>query len=79
MTEIIDKIKEKGQVAFGSLLSETPDRMEVIVTFLAILEIAKLNMGRLTQSGPGGQLQLIRQDAVGSTPAGSPAGIERCK
>ena len=79
MTEIIDKIKEKGQVAFGSLLSETPDRMEVIVTFLAILEIAKLNMGRLTQSGPGGQLQLIRQDAVESTPAASPAGIERCK
>ena len=68
MTEIIDKIKEEGQVAFGALLSESPDRMEVIVTFLAILEIVKLNMGRLAQSGPEGRLQLIRQDPVESNP-----------
>ena len=66
VTEIVDEIKEKGQAAFGALLSETPDRMEIIVTFLAILEIVKLNMGRLSQSGPDGRLQLIRQDPVQS-------------
>lgn len=63
MTELIDIIKEKGAVAFDSLLSDTPDRIEIILTFLAILEIVKLNMVRLIQSGPYGNLRLIHRKA----------------
>jgi len=59
MTEIIDQVKDKGAVAFDKLLSDNPDRSEIIVTFLAILEIVKLNMVRLMQSGPYSNLRLI--------------------
>lgn len=63
MTEIFDQIKEKGAVAFDALLSESPDRTEIIVTFLAILEIVKLNMVRLMQSGPYSSLRLIYRES----------------
>jgi len=63
MTELIDMIKERGAVAFDSVLSAAPDRIEIIVTFLAVLEIIKLNMVRLIQSGPSGNLRLIYQNA----------------
>ncbi len=62
MTEIIDRIKDKGAMAFEDLLPQAPDRMEIIVTFLAILEIVKLNMGRLIQSDPSGSLRLIQRE-----------------
>jgi len=62
MTEIFDQIKEKGAVAFDVLLSENTDRTEIIVTFLAILEIVKLNMVRLMQSGPYSSLRLIYRE-----------------
>jgi segregation and condensation protein A len=61
MTEVIDQIREKGALPFEALLSGKPDRMEIIVTFLAVLEIVKLNMGRLVQAGPSGRLGLAYQ------------------
>ena len=64
MTEIIDLIKEKGAVAFDTLLSDSPDRSEIIVTFLAILEIVKLNMARLMQTGPYSNLRLIFRESA---------------
>jgi len=63
MTEVIDMIKNKGTVAFDSLLSAETDRTEIIVTFLAILEVVKLNMGRLLQTDSCSELQLIHRDA----------------
>ncbi|MFP4532869.1 MAG: segregation and condensation protein A [Desulfobacterales bacterium] len=63
MTEIFDRIKEKGALAFDGLLSENPDRKEIIVTFLAILEIVKLNMVRLMQSDPYSSLRLIYRES----------------
>ncbi len=62
MTEVIDKIKERGSVPFASLLSARPDRTEIIVTFLAILEVVKLNMGYLLQSDSYRGLRLIHCD-----------------
>ncbi len=63
MTEVIDKIKDRGSVPFASLLSAHPDRTEIIVTFLAILEVVKLNMGYLLQSDSYRGLQLILRDS----------------
>ncbi|HMA84959.1 MAG TPA: segregation/condensation protein A [Desulfosalsimonadaceae bacterium] len=64
MTEIFDRIKEKGAIAFDALLSENTDRTEIIVTFLAILEIVKLNMVRLMQCGPYSSLRLIYRESA---------------
>lgn len=64
MTEVIDKIKDRGTVSFVSLLSAHPDRTEVIVTFLAILEVVKLNMGYLLQSDSHRDLRLIHRDTA---------------
>ncbi|MFO7839491.1 MAG: segregation/condensation protein A [Desulfosalsimonadaceae bacterium] len=52
MKEVLEKIRQRGRCPFESLISDYPDRMEVIVTFLAILEIVKRNLGRLDQAGP---------------------------
>lgn len=52
MNEVIERIRKTGGCPFASLISDDPDRMEIIVTFLAILEIVKRNLGRLDPDGP---------------------------
>ncbi len=51
MTEIINIIEEKGTIAFHELLPIQPDKSDIIVTFLAILEIVKLRLVRIAQAG----------------------------
>jgi segregation and condensation protein A len=63
MSEVIDRIREVGSLRFGALLPQHPGRMEIIVTFLAILEIVKLNLVRLEQEGPGEDLLLSCREA----------------
>jgi segregation and condensation protein A len=59
MTEIINTLEEKGTITFRELISEHPTKIEIIVTFLAILEIAKLNLARIVQSSKVGIMRLF--------------------
>ncbi len=62
ITEVMDAVEKKGSVAFEALVPENPGRSDIIITFLAVLEIVKLNLVRLVQSGPGIHLQLISRE-----------------
>ncbi len=59
MTEIIDIIEEKGSVTFGELFAQDADKSEVIVTFLAILEMVKLSLVRVAQHVQTGIIRLF--------------------
>jgi len=59
MTEIIDIMENKGTVTFLELLSRQPERIDIVVTFLAVLEIIKLKLVRIVENGPGNGLRLF--------------------
>jgi len=49
ITQITDILEAKGSTTFIELFSENPNKSEVIVTFLAILEMVKLALVRIVQ------------------------------
>jgi len=48
---IIAILREKGLVSFSSILEEKPTRLEMVVTFLALLELVKQNVILTKQDG----------------------------
>ena len=59
ITQITDILEDKGSVTFDQLFSEQPDKSEVIVTFLAILEMVKLALIRIAQHTQTGVMRLF--------------------
>jgi segregation and condensation protein A len=59
MNEIIDMLEQKGSVVFDELFAGDDTKSNVIVTFLAILEMAKLNLIRIVQHLQSGMLRLF--------------------
>jgi segregation and condensation protein A len=49
MTLLLDRLHAHGQVLFESLFSDARTRMEVVVTFLAMLELVKMRAIRILQ------------------------------
>ena len=50
ISQIADILENKGSITFGELFSDQPDRRQVIITFLAILEMVKLTLIRIVQN-----------------------------
>jgi len=50
ISQIADILEAKGSITFTELFSDNPDKREVIVTFLAILEMVKLSLIRVVQN-----------------------------
>jgi segregation and condensation protein A len=50
ISQITDILEDKGSITFLELFSDHPDRREVIITFLAILEMVKLTLIRIVQN-----------------------------
>jgi segregation and condensation protein A len=50
--EIIDALKLRARLTLEQLVPERVGRAEVIITFLALLEMTRLKLTRLYQSGP---------------------------
>ena len=59
ITQITDILEAKGSVTFDQLFSEQPDKAEVIVTFLAVLEMVKLTLIRIAQHAQTGVMRLF--------------------
>lgn len=59
ITEIVDILEEKGSVTFGELFAQDAAKIEVIVTFLAILEMVKLSLVRVAQHVQTGIIRLF--------------------
>lgn len=49
VSDLLERLKEEGELSFSVLLEESVDRISLIVTFLAILEIVKLEKGALEE------------------------------
>lgn len=61
MNAMIALLEEKGSIAFLELFSEAPEKADIIVTFLALLELMKLNLVRAVQSMDSGVIRLFYQ------------------
>jgi segregation and condensation protein A len=61
MNDMIQALEDKGSVTFAELFAEKPVKRFVIVTFLALLELMKLNLIRVAQSAQSGVIRLFYQ------------------
>jgi segregation and condensation protein A len=59
ISELVDILEEKGSITFHELFSEKPDKNEIIITFLALLEMVKLHLVRLAQHVQTGIIRLF--------------------
>ena len=59
ISQIVDIFESKGSTTFDQLFSDTPNKGDVIVTFLAILEMVKLALVRIVQHVQTGVIRLF--------------------
>ncbi|RJQ76905.1 MAG: chromosome segregation protein ScpA [Desulfobacteraceae bacterium] len=59
MNAIIEVLEEKGSITFLEMFPQNPQRHDIIVTFLALLELMKMNLVRAVQSSQSGTLRLF--------------------
>jgi segregation and condensation protein A len=57
MNTIIEVLEEKGSISFLEMFPQEPQRMDLIVTFLALLELMKMNLVRVVQSTQSGTIR----------------------
>jgi segregation and condensation protein A len=67
MTLLLDRLHAHGRVWFESLFSDARTRMEIVVTFLAMLELVKMRAIRILQEDPQGPI--VIEAAVGAEEA----------
>lgn len=59
--EILDSFKQGGTILFVELFANQNEKIDVVVTFLAVLEMAKLKMIRVHQPDSFGPIRLERR------------------
>jgi len=59
ISAIIDILEQKGSVVFNDLFCQNAEKGELIITFLAILEMGKLGLVRITQQFQTGIIRLF--------------------
>ena len=59
ISQIVEILEAKTSITFLELFSDNPDKHEVIITFLAILEMVKLTLIRIIQNVKTGILRII--------------------
>jgi segregation and condensation protein A len=59
ISEIVDILEKKGSVTFTELFSPNSDKSDIIVTFLAILEMVKLYLIRIVQHIHTGTIRIF--------------------
>ncbi len=59
ISQIVDILEKQASVSFDALFPANTDKGEVIVTFLAVLEMAKLCLVRITQQVQSGVIRLF--------------------
>lgn len=61
ISEIVDILEERGSVTFDELFEKTTEKSDIIVTFLAILEMVRLAIIRIFQHLDSGIIRLFYQ------------------
>jgi segregation and condensation protein A len=59
ITQIADALEQRGSLTFFELFSLQPTRSEIVITFLAILEMVKLGVIRLVQHVNSGIIRIF--------------------
>ena len=59
ISQIIEILEAKASITFLELFSDNPDKRDVIITFLAILEMVKLTLIRIIQNVKNGIIRII--------------------
>ena len=59
MTQIVDLLEVKGSAAFDELFDQIIEKADVIVTFLAVLEMVKLNLVKVVQHVQTGIIRIF--------------------
>ena len=59
ISQIVDILEQKGSITFVELFSPNPDKREIIITFLAILEMVKLTLIRIVQNISTGIIRIF--------------------
>jgi segregation and condensation protein A len=59
IVQIVDIFETKESVTFNELFSRNADKSEVVVTFLAILEMVRLSLIRVAQHTQTGIIRLF--------------------
>ena len=59
ISQIADILESKGSATFDQLFTDSPTKSDVIVTFLAILEMVKLTLIRLVQHVQSGIIRVF--------------------
>jgi len=57
-TMIMDQLKERGGLYFADLFQESRTLAELIITFLAVLELAQMGLLRIFQTGPDKDIRI---------------------
>ena len=74
MAEILDRIKSRDWLTFASLFEEDVSRINILTTFLALLELIKLQVVRAYQDSAFGTILISRRVAMdGESVSGGPA------
>ncbi len=61
MNAIITVLEEKGSIAFLEMFPQVPRKKDIIVTFLALLELMKMNLVRVAQHTQSGTIRIFYQ------------------
>lgn len=69
MTLLLDQLRAHGKILFESLFAEMKSRMEVVVTFLAMLELVKVRAIRIFQEEATGPIQIEAAAGIEDAPS----------
>lgn len=64
ISAILDKLEQEETLRFDLLFEEDKKRVQIIVTFLALLEILRLGLGRVYQDSQFGTIWIMRQNTT---------------
>jgi segregation and condensation protein A len=73
IARIQSRVLVAGRLSFETLLAECRSRLEMIVTFLALLELLKLNRLVAVQSATFGEIELVPPGETEAFDDGGPA------
>jgi segregation and condensation protein A len=77
MTLLLGRLRSESRIVFEALFAAVKSRMEIIVTFLAMLELVKVRAIRVFQDEPGGEILI--EAAAGMDEAAERAVLEEAE
>src|SRR5262245_23869282 len=76
MAELVDELPRVGRITFRALTGGLVERLEVVVRFLAILELFKVGLVDLDQPRTFGDIEIIWVGEAGAEDAGGLASVD---